>query len=170
MNSKVANSPTVYKNPHWSVCALEGDDTDPHFVVRLPDSVCTIGRTSRREYVLVRIYRPAHQRCILEWPGGGIHPREDPRVAALRELHEETGLTAEGATLVASIRPSTGLTTELCHIVTVDIDPSAAVSVGPEVVEVLSIKDYRVASELLQQGGDSVALAAWTVAQGLSHG
>ena len=36
-------------------------------------------------------------------PGGGIDPGEDPRVAALRELHEETGLLVEDDVLMGPV-------------------------------------------------------------------
>ncbi len=46
-------------------------------------------------YLLIRVTEPASD---FDWwitPGGGIDPGEDPRRAACRELHEETGLVTD---------------------------------------------------------------------------
>ncbi len=46
--------------------------------------------------ILVRQYRNAFDRFMLELPAGGLEgPEEDTKEAALRELKEETGFTAE---------------------------------------------------------------------------
>lgn len=49
-----------------------------------------------RRILLLRWRDPETGRHIWEPPGGGIRAGEDPPAAARRELHEETGLTAEG--------------------------------------------------------------------------
>jgi putative (di)nucleoside polyphosphate hydrolase len=40
-----------------------------------------------------------------QMPQGGIDCGENPRIAALRELHEETGITSASARIVSSIDP-----------------------------------------------------------------
>lgn len=44
--------------------------------------------------VLVKQYRNSLEKSILEIPAGGIEPGEDTKVAAVRELSEETGYIA----------------------------------------------------------------------------
>lgn len=54
--------------------------------------------------LMVRQYRNALERETLEIPAGGLNGREEPtKLAALRELKEETGYIAEDAELLQSI-------------------------------------------------------------------
>lgn len=66
--------------------------------------------------ILVRQYRIAVGKDVLEIPAGRLEPGEDPETSARRELREEVGL--EGGTLVhvASCYCSPGFTNELDHI------------------------------------------------------
>lgn len=48
-----------------------------------------------KDVVLVKQWRPGIESFQLELPGGGLHDKEDPKEAALRELKEETGLSVE---------------------------------------------------------------------------
>lgn len=43
--------------------------------------------------IMVRQYRKAIDKMLLELPAGGMNEAEDPQVAAARELEEETGYT-----------------------------------------------------------------------------
>ena len=56
-----------------------------------PDWVSVVPVTEQGEIVLVRQYRHGIDAATLEVPGGMIDPGEEPAVAALRELREETG-------------------------------------------------------------------------------
>ena len=66
--------------------------------------------------LLVRQYRGAVGKELLETPAGGIEPGEDPETAAQRELREETGYRAERFRLLASVYSSPGFCTELNHL------------------------------------------------------
>ena len=95
--------------------------------VELPD-----GSTSFREYVkhsggaaillikdnkvlLVKQFRYAYNKEIYEIPAGKLNKDEDPKVAATRELEEETGYKAE-LVHMADIYPTPGYTDEIIHI------------------------------------------------------
>ncbi|MBQ7731193.1 MAG: NUDIX hydrolase, partial [Lentisphaeria bacterium] len=41
--------------------------------------------------IIIRQFRPPTGRLVYEFPAGLINPDEDPKVAAVRELKEETG-------------------------------------------------------------------------------
>ena len=60
-----------------------------------PHSVCVLALTPRETVLLVRQFRPGPEAVLLELPGGGVNPGEDPAEAAARELLEETGYGGE---------------------------------------------------------------------------
>lgn len=66
--------------------------------------------------VLVRQFRQPVGGFVLELPGGGVDPGEDPAAAAERELFEETGYRAEELIHLASVHTSIGRSTEVCHL------------------------------------------------------
>jgi ADP-ribose pyrophosphatase len=99
------------------------------YEVRLPD-----GRTAQRDIVthpgavaiaaldadgqvlLVRQYRTAAARTLLEIPAGTLHPGEDPLLAAARELREETGFAPGKLESLGGIFVAPGYTSEYIHL------------------------------------------------------
>ncbi len=63
-------------------------------IVDHPNSVCIVAVDEAGNVLLVRQYRKAPERELLELPAGVIDPGEEPLVAAQRELREETGYSA----------------------------------------------------------------------------
>lgn len=60
-----------------------------------PDAVCiTIFNQNLTKVLLVEQYRPGTNSNTFEIPAGLIEKNEDPKVAVLRELAEETGYTS----------------------------------------------------------------------------
>ncbi len=57
-------------------------------------AVCVIAVTDDGRVVLVRQYRPAPEKVMIEIPAGRRNPREPALTAARRELREETGFAA----------------------------------------------------------------------------
>lgn len=118
LEEKKLNSKTVYDG---KILKLELDE------VELPD-----GKVSYRECVrhsggaavllikdnrvlLVRQYRYVYGKPIYEIPAGKLNEGEDPKIAAARELEEETGYRAELSHLL-DIYPTPGYTDEIIHI------------------------------------------------------
>lgn len=66
--------------------------------------------------LLVRQYRYAYGESIYEIPAGKLEKGEDPRLSALRELEEETGVKAEKSQLLYVIYPTPGYTNEKIYI------------------------------------------------------
>jgi len=66
--------------------------------------------------VLVRQFRKATEKVMLEIPAGKLEGREDPVEAAKRELKEETGFTAQKIEKLFSYYPCVGYSEEIIHI------------------------------------------------------
>jgi ADP-ribose pyrophosphatase len=64
----------------------------------------------------VRQYRYPYSKTLLEIPAGKLNEGENPLDCAMRELEEETGLTAESLTLLHSIYPTPAYTDEVIYI------------------------------------------------------
>ena len=70
--------------------------TEAEFEIKQePRCVCVLALTTRQTVLLVQQFRPGPEAILLELPGGGVSPDEDPASAAARELLEETGYRGE---------------------------------------------------------------------------
>lgn len=95
-------------------------------VVRLPDdrfahrdvvtyaggAVCVVAVTADNRIVLVRQYRPAPEKVMLEIPAGRRNVQEHFLTAARRELREETGFIASSWKRGIEFWPSPGFVDE----------------------------------------------------------
>ena len=72
--------------------------------------------TPEGKMVMVRQYRKAAERVMLEAPAGKIDKGEDPVQAAVRELKEETGYTAGKVTFLTQFYPSVGYSEEILYL------------------------------------------------------
>ena len=101
--------------------------------VRCDDAQLPDGKPCRREIVehpggacvlcvkdgkvaLVRQFRYAYGEAIYEIPAGKLNEGEDARLAAARELEEETGLIAQTLVLRFVLYPTPGYTNEKIYI------------------------------------------------------
>jgi ADP-ribose pyrophosphatase len=64
-------------------------------IVLHPGGAAIVALDADNNVFLVRQYRSAAMQPMLEIPAGRLEKGEDPKAAAIRELREETGLTAE---------------------------------------------------------------------------
>ncbi len=75
-------------------------------VMESPDWVNVVPITDDGQVVLIRQFRHGIRAVNLEIPGGIIDPHEPPEKAALRELREETGYTANHVRQLCRVRPN----------------------------------------------------------------
>ncbi len=79
------------------------------------DWVNIIALTVDSQVVLVSQYRHGSEEYTLEIPGGCIEQGEDPQIAALRELKEETGFSSKQIVKLGTIHPNPAMQAMRCH-------------------------------------------------------
>ena len=98
---------------------LEGGDYGPvvrREVVRHPGAVAIVAVTPEARLVMVRQYRYAAGRFLLEIPAGTLEPGENPEDTARRELREETGYSAKTLRPLGSFFSAPGFCDEVIHL------------------------------------------------------
>ncbi len=85
-------------------------------IIEHPGAAAVVAVTDDDQVVLVRQYRKAVERTLLEIPAGTLDPGESPLQCAHRELAEETGLRASSMTPLVAFIPSPGILTETIAI------------------------------------------------------
>ncbi len=85
-------------------------------IVDHPGGVAIVAVDDAGRVLLVRQYRYAAGRELVELPAGTLEPGEPPAACAARELEEETGYRATQFELLSSFYPTPGYTTELLHV------------------------------------------------------
>ncbi len=85
-------------------------------VVEHPGAVVIIALDEAGEVALVRQYRHAVKRYLLELPAGGLEPGEEPLATAQRELREEVGVEAACWTSLGYFFSSPGFANEKLHV------------------------------------------------------
>ena len=85
-------------------------------VVEHPGGVGILPVDGEGNAYMVRQFRYPFQRSMLEVPAGKLEYGEDPLPAAIRELSEETGFTADEILDLGGCCTSPGFSTELLHI------------------------------------------------------
>ena len=94
---------------------LEGE----FFVLDTNDWVNVLALTPDDKIILVRQFRYGSKEQSLEPPGGVVERGEDPVIAGLRELQEETGYVGEEPKLLGAVRPNAAILSNRCHVILV---------------------------------------------------
>ena len=85
-------------------------------VVEHPGGVGVLPVDEEGNCYMVRQFRYPFQRTMLEMPAGKLEYGEEPLPAAMRELSEETGFTADEIVELGSCCSSPGFCTERLHL------------------------------------------------------
>ena len=104
-----------------SRCELpDGRIIEPFYIRRDPDFAVVVAVTKDGRLVLVRQYRHGVEKVLLELPAGAIEKGEDPKVAAGRELLEETGYQAGHLEFLMKTAPNAANSTAYayCYLAT----------------------------------------------------
>ena len=81
--------------------------------IKHPGAVCCIPILPDGKIGLIKQYRYAVKRQMIEIPAGKLDQNEIPERCALRELEEETGYKADKLTFLTNIHPAIGFTDEI---------------------------------------------------------
>lgn len=136
-------------------------------VVEHPGAVAMVPMLDADHLLLVRQWRNAAGRSLLEIPAGTLSPGEEPDHCAARELMEEVGFRPQKLTLLYGAFLAPGYSTELIHLyLAEDLVPETRLHDPDERIEVVSctwndIDNLRKHGEL----GDMKTLAGLLLAQ-----
>jgi len=81
-----------------------------------PGGVCVMALDEQKRALVVRQFRYPYMKILRELPAGKLEYGEDPRDAAIRELREETGATAERFVSLGELYPSPGYCNEIIRM------------------------------------------------------
>ena len=94
-----------------------GQDVAPYYVLSYPDWVHVVAITPEDCLVLVRQYRHAAGKVVVEIPGGALDASDvNDEAAARRELAEETGYVSSEWTKISSLYPNPATHTNRVHV------------------------------------------------------
>src|SRR5262245_38341161 len=149
--AKTLNSRVVYKGGHIEVreervIEPAGHECTREIVVH-PGAVCIVARPTMDEVILIRQYRHATGRKLVEIPAGTLHDGEDPRECAIRELEEEAGYRAVTMKERARFWTTPGFTTEFMYLY--EASGLTKTQTRPDEDEVITVEIVR-SSEALQ--------------------
>ncbi|HEY2781435.1 MAG TPA: NUDIX hydrolase [Steroidobacteraceae bacterium] len=106
--------------------------------VRHPGAAAVVAVDAANRVCLVRQYRHGIQDFLWEIPAGKLDAGEPPEVCAVRELREETGVSARRWTPLGLYIPAPGIFTEIIHLYLArDLNVGAA---NPDADEELELK------------------------------
>jgi ADP-ribose pyrophosphatase len=116
----VLHSETIYEGRVFTIIRDEVEHfsgyTGVREVVEHHGGAVIVALFENGDVLLVRQFRYPMQRMIFELPAGKLHPGEDPRHCALRELEEETGWRAGRLDHLTSMLSTPGFCSEVLHI------------------------------------------------------
>ena len=117
---QTSNSKTIYHgrilNLRIDTIIAEDGREAIREIVEHRDCITVVAVDNKDRILLVRQFREALGKQLLELPAGGVESGEDPLQAMQRELREETGYQANQIRKIGGFYLSPGYSTEFCHL------------------------------------------------------
>ena len=129
----------------------DGHESTREVVVH-PGAVAMVPLLDARHVLLVRQWRHATGRALLEIPAGALNPGEEPLICAERELMEEIGYRPRHLSPLYSTFLAPGYSSEMLHIfLAEDLVPEKLAHDEDERLEVVSLT-WEEIDDLLLRG------------------
>lgn len=119
MKPEIVSSKHVYEGKVFDIRVdeiREGDVEYKREIVVHPGSAVIVPVFVDGTVALVRQYRHAAGKYLLEIAAGTLEDGENPKTGAIRELEEEIGVTAENVEKLCEFYVSPGFLTEKMHV------------------------------------------------------
>ncbi len=142
--------------------AMEGE----FGVIRHPGAALAVPITNSGEVIILRQYRFACSRRILEFPAGTLEEGESPLQSIQREVQEESGYSANKWDNLGEMIPCPGYSDETIHLFLArDLNKLAKKPAGDEDedIEVLKMTPEKL-NEIIASGKESLdgkSITAW---------
>jgi len=94
--------------------------TGDFFVMDVGDWVVAFALTRTGKCVLVRQFRFGTGDFSWELPAGVVEKGEEPVVAGVRELYEESGYRGDRVTVIGTVHPNPAIQRNACHFILVE--------------------------------------------------
>lgn len=101
---------------HVDTVELPNGRTSTREIVNHPGGVGILALDQDNNVLVVRQFRYAFGRILLEIPAGKLERGEDPYEAAMRELKEETGASCEKLVSLGELYPTPGYCDEIIRL------------------------------------------------------
>lgn len=131
-------------------------------VVEHSDCIAVVALDEQGDILLVRQFRHAVDRFLLEIPAGGIDPGEEPMDSVRRELQEEIGYFPRKIDKLGGFYATPGYGTEYLHcFVATDLVPARLVAEDTDEIEVVRVSPDEI-PHLITSGeiSDAKSIAA----------
>lgn len=152
---KILSSEPIYQGRIFDVridTIREGEIEYKREIISHKGSAVIVPVFADNTVALVRQYRHAAGKHLLEIPAGSLETGEDPQTGAIRELEEEIGVVAENIEKIAEFYVSPGFLTEKMFVyLATGLTETAQDLEDDEIVEVVRIPLTK-AIEMIQSG------------------
>ena len=148
---KTVSSSYVFKGRAFdvridTVINAEGHETTREIVEHVA-CVAVVPLNADGDIVLVKQYRKAVEKELLEIPAGGIEPGENPDEAVRRELQEEIGCYPGKIDRIGGFYSTPGYCTEYLHLyLASDLKPSQLQAEDTSGIVCLAVKSVQIES------------------------
>ena len=142
---------------------LPSGKSTSRFTIVHPGAAVFIPRLGPDRFLVIRQYRHALRREILEFPAGTLEKGEEPLDCAKREICEEVGYAASKWTALGYVWTFPGFGNEILHaFLADDLSPNKAAADDDEMIEVVEMRKVQIEQAIVKNDlADAKSISAW---------